>query len=167
MSQTTPPPSQDSRRLFDYDHVDFDKPQGTIELLHRVNPHRGPMVQLSGIAWWDDNRGVGWRDVTDDEFWVSGHIPGRPLLPGVLMIESAAQLSSFVQTIPTVDEPNRPFLGFTRCDDAVFRGHVVPGDRLIVISQRVKHNARRFISRCQGFVRDQLVFEAQVTGMSM
>lgn len=165
----TPPASSsfDSRRLFDYDHIDIENPKGTIDLLHRVNPHRGDMVQLSGVAWWDDERGVGWRDVGENEFWVPGHIPGRPLLPGVLMIEAAAQLSSFVQQIPIVDQPDRRFIGFTRCDEAVFRGHVVPGDRMILLADLIKRNQRRFISRCQGFVNDQLVFEVKVTGMSM
>lgn len=118
LTQTTAS-SPDVRRLFDYHDVDFDHPQGTMELVHRVNPHRGQMVQLSGVAWWNDTRGVAWRDVKPDEFWVEGHIPGRPLMPGVLMIEAAAQLSSFVQCIPIVDEPDRKFLGFTRCDETV------------------------------------------------
>lgn len=159
-TQTSP-----SKYLFDFSHVDFDRPQATIELIHRVNPHRDHMMQLSGVAWWDDRRGVGWRDVRDDEFWVSGHIPGRPLFPGVLMIEAAAQLSSFVQLIPDVEDPDPKFLGFTRCDDAAFRGQVVPGDRIILLSDMLKRNKRRFISRCQGFVRDQLVYEVTVTGM--
>jgi 3-hydroxyacyl-[acyl-carrier-protein] dehydratase len=154
-----------SRALFDYGHVDFDHPQCTMDLVHRINPHRGHMVQLSGVAWWCDNHGVGWKDVRDDEFWVDGHIPGRPLYPGVLMIEAAAQLSSFVQLIPRLDDPDPKFLGFTRCDDAVFRGQVVPGDRLVLLTDLVKRNNRRFISRCQGFVRDQLAFEVTVTGM--
>ncbi len=154
-----------TRQLFDYSHVDFEQPQCTLELVHRVNPHRGHMMQLSGVAWWNFTRGVGWRDIRDDEFWVEGHIPGRPLFPGVLMIEAAAQLSSFVQLIPDIDDPSPKFLGFTRCDDAVFRGQVVPGDRLVILTDLVKRNKRRFISRCQGFVLDQLMYEVTVTGM--
>ena len=167
MAESTSTPTADDRRLFDYDHADFDNPKGTMDIVHRVNPHRGDMVQLSGVAWWDEVRGVGWRDVKEDEFWVPGHIPGRPLMPGVLMIEAAVQLSSFVQLIPSIDDPEPRFIGFTRCDDTVFRGHVVPGDRLILLADLVKRNKRRFISDCQGFVDGKLVFEARVTGMSM
>ena len=47
---------------------------------------------------------LGYKDVTESEFWVRGHIPGRPLMPGVIMVESAAQLLSFfVRQIYQVD----------------------------------------------------------------
>lgn len=154
-----------ARQLFDIDHVDLDEVRGDLDLIHRVNPHRGLMVQLDYIAWWDRMHGVGIRNIKDDEFWCDGHIPGRPLFPGVLMIEAAAQLSSFVQLHPQIDDADRPFLGFTRCDDAVFRGQVVPGDRLVLLTELTKQNKRRFVSRCQGFVEERLVFEVQVTGM--
>ena len=84
--------------LFEYSNVDFDNPMANLDAVKVINPHRGEMIQINGVAHWTDDfaQGVGWRDVRDDEFWVPGHIPGRPLLPGVLMIESAAQLSSFI-----------------------------------------------------------------------
>ena len=143
LAESTSTPTADDRRLFDYDHADFDNPKGTMDIVHRVNPHRGDMVQLSGVAWWDEVRGVGWRDVKEDEFWVPGHIPGRPLFPGVLQIEAGAQLSSFVMT-SRLEEAS--FLGFTRVTDCSFRGQVVPGDTLILCTKEVKVNRRRFIT---------------------
>lgn len=151
--------------LFDISKADFDAPMADLDLVKRINPHRGPMIQLDGVAWWQEGEGVGWRDIRDDEFWVEGHIPGRPLFPGVLMIEAAAQLSSFVIQIPKIDDPDRGFLGFVRSDDTVFRGQVVPGDRLIILAKMMSQNRRRFVSRCQGFVNDSLVVETTVTGM--
>lgn len=154
-----------SQALFEYPEFDFDNPMVDVEGIGRINPHRGPMVQLNGIGWWGEGRGVGFRNVEHDEFWVEGHIPGRPLLPGVLMIEAAAQLSSYVQQM-CHPELQKSFLGFTRCDDCAFRGQVVPGDTLILLAKMEKQNRRRFISQCQGFVDDALVFEARVTGMA-
>ena len=118
--------------------------------------------------WCTENEGVGWKDVRDDEFWVPGHIPGRPLLPGVLMIEAAAQLSSFViQTYRTPEQRASSFLGFVRSDKTVFRNQVTPGDRLILLAQLESKNSRRFISLCQGFVDGNLVIETKVTGMHL
>ena len=55
------------------------------------------MEHLNGVNYYDHNgKIVGYKDVREDEFWVEGHIPGRPLLPGVIMIEAAAQLASFL-----------------------------------------------------------------------
>ncbi len=154
--------------LFPYEHVDFEHPMADIEAVKAINPHRGDMIQIDGVATWSDDfsEGVGWRDVRDDEFWVPGHIPGRPLLPGVLMIEAAAQLASFIH-IKGSPLGESSFLGFTRCDDCAFRGVVVPGDRLVMLAKSMSRNRRRFVSRCQGFVRGNLTFEVTVTGMQV
>jgi 3-hydroxyacyl-[acyl-carrier-protein] dehydratase len=90
------------------------------------------------------------------------HIPGRPLMPGVLMIEAAAQLCSiFFRMRYDV----RRFLGFTRCDQTTFRGQVLPGDTLYLLSKEMSRNPRRFVSRTQGVVDGRLVFESKITGM--
>ena len=105
---------------------------------------------------------MAFKDVRDDEFWVRGHIPGRPLLPGVLMIEAAAQMSSlyykYVQKDPR-------FLGFGAVDGVKFRGQVVPGDRLLLLGKAVEIRSRRAVFDTQGVVGDKLVFEARITGM--
>jgi len=132
----------------------------------RVNPQAGDMRMLDHIIWIsaDGSRAVGLKQVRHDEFWIPGHIPGRPLLPGVLMIEAGAQLASFMQK----NKYNRQgFLGFTRCDETSFRGQVQPGDTLYVLGEEVESTARRFISRVQGVVANRIVFESTVTGMIM
>ena len=151
--------------LFDLSHVDLSELSLTRGDIARVNPHRGDMVQLDGIYWHDPEfkRAVGVKFVRGDEFWASGHIPGKPLLPGVLMIEAAAQLSSFLyyrRSGSTV------FSGFTRIEDTAFRGIVVPGDDLVILSDENKYNPKRFITRVQGLVRGDVVFEGTITGMA-
>ena len=83
--------------LFDLDSLDLNAVQHNQEVIREVNPQRGDMEHLNGIIWADAPRKciLGYKDVRADEFWVPGHIPGRPLLPGVLMIECAAQVASF------------------------------------------------------------------------
>ena len=80
------------------------------------------------------------------------------------MIEAAAQLSSILYQFRT-KEP--AFLGFTRCDKAVFRGQVVPGDKLLLLSKEHKFQRRRFSCNAQGVVGDKVVFEVKITGMQL
>ena len=64
--------------------------------IREIIPQRFEMEHLDGISFIDTDEGLvaGWKDVRDDEFWVRGHLPGRPLLPGVVMLEALAQLTS-------------------------------------------------------------------------
>jgi 3-hydroxyacyl-[acyl-carrier-protein] dehydratase len=132
--------------------------------VYQVNPHRFEFQQVDGIFFVDDERNMmaGYRDVRDDEFWVRGHIPGRPVLPGVLILESAAQLFSYYVMTHVEHEG---FLGFGGVDDVKFRGQVVPGDRLILIGKMMEVRRRRSIGDMQGFVGDNMVFHGKITGM--
>ena len=104
------------------------------------------------------------KDVRPDEFWCDHHIKGRPLYPGVLMIESTAQAASWLFR---KQWPALGFLGFLRCDDTCFRGQVVPGDIFVILVEEIDASPRRFISKSQGFVRGKLVFESKITGMAI
>lgn len=150
--------------LVDLTTIDLDRVVMPIEEIRRFNPHRYEMEQLTAIAHLDREAGqiVAVRDVRDDEFWVRGHIPGRPLLPGVLMIEAAAQMCSVY--FKCVSEDPR-FLGFGGVDGVKFRGQVVPGDRLVLLGQALELRDRRAVFNTQGVVGDHLVFEARITGM--
>ena len=152
--------------LFDLADIDLNEVRYDGKGVEAVIPHRGQMRLLDGVIWADDTwtMGVGYKDIGTDEFWVPGHIPGRPLFPGVLMLETSAQLASFV-TMSGMKEPK--FLGFTGADNVKFRGQVVPGDRLILLVKQLKTSPRRFVSAVQGLVDGSLVFEATVKAMAI
>lgn len=150
--------------FFDIQKYDVNHPvAGPVEI-EAVNPQRGDMRHLDAIVWLapELNAVIGYKDVRDDEFWVPGHIPGRPLLPGVIMIEAAAQLAAYVMkkrfALPG-------FIGFVGCDEVKFRGQVKPGDRLYLMGKEVQFKPRRFICDVQGVVNNTLVFEAKIAGM--
>jgi 3-hydroxyacyl-[acyl-carrier-protein] dehydratase len=154
--------------LLDISKIDLSQVAGSAQQVEEVNPHRGHMRLLDHVIWMNEDAtlGLGVKHVRDDEFWVQGHIPGRPLLPGVLMIEAAAQLCSFLHKSGRHAAATH-FLGFTRCDKVAFRGQVVPGDTLYLMAKEIKQRRLRFISETQAFVEERLVFEGTITGMAI
>ncbi len=144
--------------LIDLNHVLFDQ-----DAIRQCNPQRGDMEQLNGIVHVDASLGriVGYKDVRDDEFWVAGHIPGRPLLPGVLMIEAGAQLASFY-TRKFINW--KGFIGFGGAEEIRFRQPVVPGCRMYLIGLKLWERHHRVGCKVQGLVNGALVFEALIIG---
>ena len=155
-----------AKTLFDLSAIDLTQVAVTPDAVAGMNPQAGHMRHLDYVIWKseDSTSGLGVKAVRDDEFWVDGHIPGRPLMPGVLMIEAAAQLCSLLHKCahPIV---GAKFLGFTRCDEVVFRGQVIPGDTLYLLARELSFRRRRFVSATQAIVDSRLVFEAKITGM--
>jgi len=136
----------------------------SLDDIRKVNLQRHEMEQLSGVLRFDPDAGeiVTFKDVAEDEFWVRGHIPGRPLMPGVLMIEAAAQMCSLYFGLVAGSER---FIGFGGVDGVKFRGQVVPGDKLILLGKLVELRPRRAIFDTQGVVDGGMVFQARITGM--
>lgn len=150
--------------LFDMSVIDYDHIAITHEEIYSVNPHRYEFAQLGGIFFVDWNKGIsaGFRDVRDDEFWVRCHIPGRPIFPGVLMIETAAQLVGYYAMTAM---KRTGFLGFARVDKVRFRGSVVPGQRIVMLGRMLEIRPRRCIGATQAFVEGEMVYEGKITGM--
>ena len=150
--------------LYDIGSLDLNRIETPIEDIRKINPHRFEMEQLSGIIHVDipSVTVVGVKFVTMDEFWVRGHIPGRPLMPGVIILEAAAQLCSYMSHTVT---PDMGFLGFVKADNTRFRGSVTPPNSLYLIAKMVDMSRRRVIARCQGICDGTLVFESDITGM--
>ena len=153
--------------LFDLSQIDLTKdPVFDKEAICKVNPQRFEMQQLDGILWYDKDKLLilGYKDVTEDEFWVRGHIPGRPLMPGVIMVEAAAQLSSFiVKQIYGLEG----FIGFAGIDDTKFRNIIEPGKRLYLLGHLTKFKRRKYTCCVQGVVDGTMVFETVVSGLNV
>jgi len=153
--------------LFDLSGMDLSQVAFDRAEIARVNPQSCEMAQLDAVVWYDLPRllCLGYKDVTDREFWVRGHIPGRPLMPGVIMIEAAAQLSSFF--MKRIYGLGDVFIGFAGIDETKFRETVVPGDRLLLLCHICKIRSRQYSARVQGVVGDKLVFETVISGMKV
>ena len=146
--------------------LDFDNPLYGIEEIRKVNPQRHEMEQLTAVLHVDreTNGVVGYKDVTDQEFWVRGHMPDFPMMPGVVLCECAAQLAGFYARKYQILAGD--FLGFGCMSDVRFRAPVFPGSRLIlmakVLSVRV---GRRAEFAFQGFVDGRMVFSGTMIGV--
>ena len=134
------------------------------EGIREILPQRFEMEHLDGISFIDADNGLvaGWKDVTDDEFWVRGHLPGRPLLPGVVMLEALAQMTSVAAKRVY---PEMGFMGFGGIDKCKFRQSVAPGQRIVLLARAIDLRPRRAIFATQGWVDDRLAVEAQITGV--
>ena len=152
--------------LFDISGIDLSRIVCDQEEIRRINPHRGDMEQLNAIVHADVDlkRIVGVKEIRTDEFWVSGHIPGRPLFPGVLMIEAGAQVASFFNKKYF---GWKGFMGFAGVTDVRFRAQVVPPARMYVLGLKMWERQRVINCKVQGVVNGEICFDATITGMEM
>jgi 3-hydroxyacyl-[acyl-carrier-protein] dehydratase len=157
-----PPEAHLDPASLDLGHVIADR-----EAIRKVNPQRFEMEQLDAVVLMDIQRqmAAGYRDVRADEFWVRGHMPDYPLMPGVLMCEAGAQLCSYY--VVTTGLLQGDFVGFGGLEDVRFRGVVRPGDRLVLVAQGKKLHRRQTIFNVQGFVGGTMVFHGDIIGVPM
>lgn len=154
------------RAFYNIDEFDYEKPLYGIEEIRKLNPQRFEMEQLTGVVHIDEeNDGiVGFLDLADDEFWVKGHMPGFPLMPGVMMCEAAAQLASFYAVKHEL--LGGDFVGFGGLNNVQFRKSVLPGSRFILamVAKKIRYNRRAEFS-FQGFVEGEMVVNGELNGI--
>ncbi len=154
--------------IFEFSEFDENRVIADVEAIRRENRQRHEMEQLTAVVHFDGakNASVGYKDVTDQEFWVRGHMPGMPLMPGVIMCEAAAQLASYHVTKAGFFGDHT--LGFGGLEDVHFRGVVRPGDRLVIAVQLTKMRKNAMVvCRFQCFVRQNLVCEGTIKGIAL
>ena len=152
--------------LADLSQFDFNVVVADLDEIRKYNPQRHEMEQLTAVVYENLERNlcIGYKDVTHSEFWVRGHMPNLPLMPGVVMLEAAAQLCSYY--VQKHNMMQTKMVGFGGLDDVRFRDPVVPGDRLILICQLLRVRPRRLIvSRFQGIVRNNIAVEGEIKGI--
>jgi 3-hydroxyacyl-[acyl-carrier-protein] dehydratase len=152
--------------ILDLTTIDLNNVVADIEEIRLHNPQRFEMEQLTAIVYenMDQKICVGYKDVTKDEFWIRGHMPGMPLMPGVVMLEAAAQLSAYFTQ--KHDLLGSHMVGFGGLEDVRFREPVIPGDRLYLLCEFIKARRNRMIiSRFEGIVNGSIVVEGQLKGI--
>jgi 3-hydroxyacyl-[acyl-carrier-protein] dehydratase len=155
-----------SAPLLDFDAVDLGRTAVTRAEIYSVLKQAGRFALLDGILHLDPagDLVVGYKDLRADDWWAADHIPGRPLFPGALMIESGAQLCSYdcLKRSPGFGER---FLGFGGLGETRFRGTAEPGARMLFAGRVKRLRSRMFTYDVQGFIERTLVFETEIIGV--
>lgn len=146
--------------------LDFSRPVAELDAIREWLPQRHEMEQLTAIVRDDPEAGVvvGYKDLGDNEFWARGHMPGLPLMPGVIMCEAAAQVCSYHVMANGLMECE--MLGFGGLDEVRFRSPVRPGDRLVVAAQRLQLRPKTIVRcRFQCYVGAEVVCDGELRGI--
>lgn len=134
-------------------------------------PHRYPFLLVDRIT--DVNQETqtitGYKNVTINEQFFNGHFPGRPIMPGVLIIEAMAQTGGLLLlNSPAFSKPDEngvvkeKLVLFMGINNAKFRKPVVPGDKLVFQVKMLRQRMGTFSMEGKAFVDDILVAEAEL-----
>ena len=117
----------------------------TIEEIHQLLPHRYPFALVERLIDVVPGKlAVGIKNVTFNEPHFQGHFPGRPIMPGVLIVEAMAQVGGVVLTQLEGNEVQGGLFMFAGIDKVRFRRPVVPGDQLVMTVELLSVKGRRF-----------------------
>jgi UDP-3-O-[3-hydroxymyristoyl] N-acetylglucosamine deacetylase/3-hydroxyacyl-[acyl-carrier-protein] dehydratase len=131
----------------------------------KIMPHRYPMLLVDRILELEpQKRVVAMKNVTFNEPFFQGHFPGRPIMPGVLIIEAMAQAGG-VLLLEAVEEPEKKLVFFLSIDNVKFRQQVVPGDTLRFELEMLMFRRNTCKMAGKTYVGDKLVTEAELKAM--
>ena len=154
--------------LIDVSQLDLTRVTADLEEIRRYNPQRFEAEQLTAIVYEDKKEllCVGYKDVTDHEFWVRGHMPGMPLMPGVIICEAAAQMCSYFTL--KYDLLGCQVVGLGGLEEVRFRDPVRPGDRLVLACKQLRvRRGAMIVCRFQGFVNGVMVADGKIKGIPL
>jgi 3-hydroxyacyl-[acyl-carrier-protein] dehydratase len=129
-------------------------------------PHTYPFLLVDRIIEIEPGkRAVGIKNVTYNEPFFQGHFPGRPIMPGVLIVEAMAQTAGILAFKSVPHEDSGKPVYFLGMDNVRFRKPVVPGDQLRLELEITRHRQSIWGFKGKAFVDDKLVAEADLLAM--
>lgn len=122
------------------------------EDIKKVIPHREPMLLVDEVELLEDGSSVGYYTVRGDEFFLQGHFPGNPIVPGVILCEMCAQSSAAMFAVDT--EGKTPL--YTGINNVRFKNQVKPGDRIRFCCRVDRVKKPFYFIHGEAFVGDKL-----------
>ena len=130
--------------------------------VQKILPHRYPFLLVDTVVEFEPGkRIVGIKNVSFNEPFFTGHFPGRPIMPGVLIVEAMAQTGGILLLKDGEDIENKLVL-FMGLDAVRFRKAVLPGDQLVMELTMLKARSATFKMAGKAFVKGELVCEAEM-----
>lgn len=137
-----------------------------INRIKELIPHRYPFLLIDGIQTLTPNESaIGIKNVSVNEPFFEGHFPDRPVMPGVLIIESMAQTAGCLVVVSLGKESEGKLVYFMTIENARFRKPVVPGDRMVINVQKLRSRGSVFKFSGKAFVGEVLAAEATFSAM--
>jgi beta-hydroxyacyl-ACP dehydratase FabZ len=131
--------------------------------IQRILPHRYPFLLVDRIISLEEGkRIVGVKNVTINEPFFQGHFPGRPIMPGVLIIEAMAQVGGILALVSTPENLGNPSIFLLGVDKVRFRKPVVPGDQLILELETLRSGQKFWKMKGKALVNQTMVTEAEL-----
>ena len=128
--------------------------------IQNILPHRYPFLLVDTVIELERlKRIVSLKNVTVNEIYFQGHFPGKPILPGVLIIEAMAQTGGILLLSEVPDRDNKLFM-LAAISEARFRRPVVPGDQLRIEATVLKWRVKYCMLQAQATVNGDLAAEA-------
>ena len=146
---------------------DVAKPVLTVQQIEKLLPHRYPFLLVDKIIELDpEKRVVGVKCVTANEQFFTGHFPGHPVMPGVLIMEALAQCSALMVlgSLPAEKRAGK-VIYFMAIDGARFRKPVVPGDRLELHCEMLRNKGSLIKTKGEAKVDGQVAAEGEFMAM--
>ena len=134
-----------------------------IREITKILPHRYPFLMVDRITEVQHDRAVGIKNVTFNEPYFQGHFPGQPVMPGVLLIEAAAQVTG-AMLLGTRDHAGK-LAYLLGVDNFKFRKTVTPGDQVVIESEALRIRERTGQARVKATVGNQVVCEGTLKFM--
>ena len=134
-----------------------------VEKIMELLPHRYPFLLVDRVTEIEPGASLSAiKNVTINEPFFQGHFPGKPIMPGVLILEAMAQATGLLAFSGLIDPSESRLYILVGIDKARFRGQVLPGDQL-QLQVSLKRNIRGIgMFDCKALVDDEVVAEAQM-----
>jgi 3-hydroxyacyl-[acyl-carrier-protein] dehydratase len=137
-----------------------------IQEIQKILPHAYPFLLVDRIVEIETGkRIVGIKNVTYNEPFFPGHFPGRPIMPGVLIVEAMAQTAGVLALRSLPEEDRKKPVYFLGIDNVRFRKVVIPGDQLRLELEITKHRQAIWGFKGKALVDGKLVTEAELLAM--